>query len=95
MSILHQHQTETEELALLEEETVKLNDLIIYNDEVNTFEFVIQTLISVCKHDPVQAEQCTFIIHYNGKCGVKRGTAQELLPVCETLLNRGLSAKIE
>lgn len=95
MSIFNQHQTETEELALLEEEIVGLNDLIIYNDDVNTFDFVIKSLIEVCKHEPVQAEQCTFLIHYTGKCGVKRGTAQELRPVCEALLNRGLSAKIE
>jgi ATP-dependent Clp protease adaptor protein ClpS len=88
-------QTQTEEVAVLEEEVLDLNDLIIYNDEVNTFDFVIKTLIEVCRHDPLQAEQCTFIIHYNGKCGVKRGTAQELQPVCEALLDRGLSAKIE
>ncbi|HLG03674.1 MAG TPA: ATP-dependent Clp protease adaptor ClpS [Bacteroidia bacterium] len=88
-------QTELEELVLTEEEVIDIKNLIIYNDDFNTFDFVIDTLIEVCKHNPEQAEQCTFIIHYKGKCGVKRGTAQELQPVCDTLLERGLSAKIE
>ena len=70
-------------------------DLIIYNDDVHTFDFVIQTLIDVCNHDAIQAEQCTHIIHYNGKCGVKRGTFSELKPKCEALLEKGLSATIE
>lgn len=95
MILRNNHQTESEELLLLEEETIDLNDLIIYNDDVNTFDFVIETLIKICGHDPIQAEQCTLLIHYTGKCGVKRGTAQELQPVCEALLDRGLSAKIE
>jgi ATP-dependent Clp protease adaptor protein ClpS len=91
----YNHQTETEEVLLLEEKTIDLNDLIIYNDDFNTFDFVILTLIEICSHDPIQAEQCANIIHNNGKCGVKRGTAQELQPLCEALLDRGLSAKIE
>ena len=70
-------------------------DLIIYNDDVNTFDFVTSTLIKICKHDPLQAEQCTMIIHYNGKCSVKRGGYDQLRPMCEALLDRGLSAEIE
>ena len=69
--------------------------LIVWNDDVNTFEWVIETLMEICKHTYEQAEQCAYIIHFNGKCGVKRGTARELQPMCEALLDRGLSAKIE
>lgn len=70
------------------------NDLIIHNDDFNTFDFVIDSLIEVCGHDVLQAEQCTYIIHYNGKCGVKMGTKEELKPMHTELLNRGLTAEI-
>jgi ATP-dependent Clp protease adaptor protein ClpS len=69
--------------------------LLLYNDDVNTFEFVTESLIQVCKHDPVQAEQCTYLVHYTGKCVVKNGTFKKLRPLCEALLERGLTAKIE
>lgn len=69
--------------------------LLLYNDDVNTFEFVTESLIKVCGHDPIQAEQCTYLIHYTGKCVVKNGSFTELKPLCEALLERGLSAKIE
>jgi ATP-dependent Clp protease adaptor protein ClpS len=70
-------------------------DLIIYNDDFNTFDHVIDSLIKVCEHSPVQAEQCTWIIHFNGKCQVKRGEYDTLEPLCTALLDRGLSAVIE
>ena len=89
------HQTELEELLLTVEEVAQLNDLIIYNDDFNTFEHVIHSLCEICKHDAIQAEQCAYIIHHKGKCGVKRGTIDDLKPMCEALLNRGLSARIE
>jgi ATP-dependent Clp protease adaptor protein ClpS len=69
--------------------------LILYNDDVNTFEFVTESLIKVCRHDAVQAEQCTYLIHYTGKCVVKNDTFKKLKPLCEALLERGLSASIE
>jgi ATP-dependent Clp protease adaptor protein ClpS len=69
--------------------------LLLYNDDVNTFDFVSESLIKVCKHDPLQAEQCTYLVHYTGKCVVKNGTFKVLKPLCEALLERGLSAKIE
>lgn len=69
--------------------------LILYNDDVNTFEFVTESLIKVCRHDAVQAEQCTYLVHYTGKCVVKNGTFKNLRPLCEALLERGLSARIE
>ncbi len=69
--------------------------LVIHNDEYNTFDFVIETLIDVCGHEPLQAEQCTFIIHYNGKCAVKTDMFSRLQPVWATIINRGLTATIE
>jgi len=79
--------------VVLKEEAVKA--LILYNDDVNTFEFVTESLIKVCEHDVIQAEQCTYLVHYTGKCVVKNGTFKKLKPLCEALLERGLSAKIE
>lgn len=79
--------------VVLKEEAVKA--LILYNDDVNTFEFVTESLIKVCKHDAIQAEQCTYLVHYTGKCVVKNGTFKKLKPLCEALLERGLSAQIE
>lgn len=70
-------------------------DLIIYNDDVHTFAFVIETLVEVCNHEYLQAVQCTHLIHHKGKCGVKRGSFDELKPKCEALLDKGLSATIE
>jgi ATP-dependent Clp protease adaptor protein ClpS len=89
--------TETqEELDILElSEIEELRDLILYNDDVNTFDFVIDALVQVCKHDLVQAEQCTYLVHYAGKCAVKRGEFTKLEPLCSALLDRGLSAEIE
>lgn len=88
-------QTET----ALEEwvETVKVDqrDLVVYNDDVNTFDHVIDSLIKVCKHKPIQAEQCTWIVHYKGKCQVKRGDYDTLEPMCTALLDRGITAEIQ
>ena len=83
----------SEEL-LLEEETAKQNEIILYNDDVNTFDHVIDTLIDVCEHTPEQAEQCSLIVHYKGKCTVKTGEYDDLKPRCSRLLQAGLSAEI-
>jgi len=86
------------EVELLEKEEVSLNPqhaIILYNDEVNTFEHVIEMLITYCDHQPEQAEQCAYIVHYNGKCLVKNGSYDDLVPVCSALLEQGLSAQIE
>jgi ATP-dependent Clp protease adaptor protein ClpS len=69
-------------------------DLLIYNDDVNTFDHVISALVKVCKHELVQAEQCTWIIHYNGKCAVKKGDLKTLKPLKDALCERGIDAKI-
>ena len=70
-------------------------DLVIYNDDFNTFDHVIDSLIKVCKHENNQAEQCTWLIHYKGKCQVKRGAYEKLEPMCTALLDRGITAEIE
>ena len=89
---LSKPQETTEVLEL--EETVDVNDLVVFNDDVNTFDHVIQTLIKVCKHTPEQAEQCTLIIHYRGKCAVRTGSFQELKPMCEAICEVGIDARI-
>ncbi|WP_298999721.1 ATP-dependent Clp protease adaptor ClpS [Flagellimonas sp. S174] len=83
----------SEEL-LLEEEVLKQSEIILFNDDVNTFDHVISTLIDVCEHTPEQAEQCSLIVHYNGKCTVKTGDYDDLKPRCSKLLQAGLSAEI-
>ncbi|MDW7695058.1 ATP-dependent Clp protease adaptor ClpS [Flammeovirgaceae bacterium SG7u.111] len=93
-------QTEEPEIEILEiEETDtdsdELNDLVVYNDDVNTFDHVINTLIDICEHTPEQAEQCTIIIHYKGKCAVKKGSFDELVPKRNAICDRGISAEVE
>ena len=82
------------EEVLLAEDTVKQSEIVLFNDEVNTFDHVIETLIAVCEHTPQQAEQCSLIVHYKGKCTVKTGVYNELEPQCSGLLQAGLSAEI-
>ncbi|MEY3350728.1 MAG: hypothetical protein RIQ50_839 [Bacteroidota bacterium] len=69
--------------------------LIVWNDDVNTFEWVIKTLIEVCKHEPEQAEQCAILIHFTGKTDVKRGSFEELKTMCEAIIDRGIGATVE
>lgn len=69
-------------------------DLVVFNDDVNTFEHVINTLIKICKHTAEQAEQCTWIIHYKGKCTVKVGNMEELTPMRQSICDKGISAEI-
>lgn len=83
-----------QEDLLLEEEVLRLNEIVLYNDDVNTFDHVIETLIYACDHTPEQAEQCSIIVHYKGKCTVKTGEYDDLKPRCSMLLEAGLSAEI-
>jgi ATP-dependent Clp protease adaptor protein ClpS len=83
-----------QESLLLDEEVVKQNEIVLYNDDVNTFDHVIDTLIYACDHSPEQAEQCSIIVHYKGKCTVKTGPYDDLKPRCSMLLKAGLSAEI-
>lgn len=69
--------------------------IVLFNDDVNTFDHVIETLVRVCDHDPLQAEQCALLVHYTGKCEVKSGELSELIPKCSALLDAGLSAEIQ
>lgn len=69
--------------------------VILHNDEVNSFDYVARTLVEVCKHDVIQAEQCTYITHYNGRCDVKSGELEYLRPIRYGLIEKGLQATIE
>jgi len=71
------------------------HSLIVWNDEVNTFEWVIETLIEVCGHSEEQAEQCAMIIHTQGKYAVKNGSYDGLKPMCDAITERGIGATIE
>ncbi len=82
-------QDEVEVIAIEE------SKLIVYNDDVNTFDHVTETLIEICEHTPEQAEQCTLIIHYKGKCTVKMGEFDELVGMRNAICNRGISAEVE
>ena len=82
-----------EAIDVLEELTNK-HEIVLFNDDVNTFDFVIDSLIEVCEHTLEQAEQCTLLVHYKGKCTVKTGEYDDLKPRCTRLLTKGLSAEI-
>jgi ATP-dependent Clp protease adaptor protein ClpS len=69
--------------------------IVVWNDEVNTFDWVIETLIKVCGHTEEQAEQCAMLIHTQGKYAVKNGTYDDLKPQCDAITDRGISATIE
>jgi ATP-dependent Clp protease adaptor protein ClpS len=73
--------------ALLDEK----KDLILFNDDVNTFEYIIENLIEICDHEPEQAEQCAMIAHFKGKCGIRSGPAEVLEPMNNQLNSRGIS----
>jgi len=70
------------------------NEIVVYNDDYNTFDHVIETLIKACKHTPQQAEQCTILVHYKGQCTVKTGELIDLKPICSNILEAGIDAEI-
>ena len=82
-----------EDVLVLEDVSIS-NEIVLFNDDVNTFDHVIETLIRVCNHTAEQAEQCAILVHYKGKCTVKTGHFDELKPQCTLLLEAGLSAEI-
>lgn len=88
----------TKEEVLEKRKTVtkenKNHEIVLFNDEYNTFDHVIETLIYACDHTPEQAEQCSILVHYKGKCTVKTGPYNDLKPRCSKLLEAGLSAEI-
>jgi len=75
-------------------ETTDVKNLVVFNDDINTFDHVTSTLIRVCRHSPEQAEQCTWIIHYKGKCAVKTGSFDDLLPMKDAICEAGIDARI-
>jgi ATP-dependent Clp protease adaptor protein ClpS len=83
-----QEDTDVAEIKAIE------HQIILFNDDVNTFDHVVETLIRVCGHTLEQAEQCSIIVHYKGKCSVKTGSYEELKPRCTQLLQADLSAEI-
>ena len=87
--------TELEEVVLEETDVADGRKLILFNDDVHSFDFVIESLIEVCEHEVLQAEQCTIIVHFKGKCAVKQGSYEKLEPMCTALLERGLTAEIQ
>ena len=78
-----------------EDSLTEVKDLILYNDDVNTVDFVIESLVEVCKLASDQAEQCTLIVHYRGYCAVKSGYVSELKPMVNALSERGLTAELK
>lgn len=88
-------QTKTKEQVMTLQELVSEFNIVLYNDNVNTFDHVINCLVRICDHEPLQAEQCAWIVHLNGKCSVKTGVYDELEPLCHQLLDNGLSVKLE
>jgi ATP-dependent Clp protease adaptor protein ClpS len=92
-----QQRPDEQEDILVEElvETEKTARLIVFNDDVNTFDWVIECFVEVCGHTPEQAEQLALIIHFKGKATVKTASKEELMPMKDALLERGLWAIIE
>jgi len=82
--------TEKQEKYEINEHSGRDFTLILHNDDVHDFDFVIHSLIDVCKHDSVQAEQCTFLVHYKGKCDIKKGKYHELKKMYNLLQSKGL-----
>ena len=78
-----------------DEKTEDLRSLILYNDDVNTFDYIIDSLIEVCGHDELQAEQCAMIAHYKGKCEILSGSYDELKPPYSELLRRHITVSID
>ncbi len=94
---LSQNDTKTyqsEEIDVLTDVEEPCN-LIVWNDEVNTFQWVIETLMEVCGHSYEQAEQCSYIIHFQGKYAVKKGSYDELKPMCDAITDRAIGATVE
>ena len=82
------------EVAKVSQVDENFNEIVLFNDDINTFDHVIETLVASCDHSYVQAEQCSILVHYKGKCTVKTGPYSDLEPRCSKLLEAGLSAEI-
>ncbi|TAG55315.1 MAG: ATP-dependent Clp protease adaptor ClpS [Cytophagales bacterium] len=91
MSYFTQNDTDLLEVAIESD----VYNLVVYNDDINSFDFVIETLIEICEHTPLQAEQCTILIHYKGKCAVRTGSFDVMAKMRTEICNRGISAEVE
>lgn len=87
-------ETITEEQVELKEQVVKENVLVLFDDNVNTFDHVIDLLVKVCNHEEIQAEQCATLVHHTGKCAIKNGELKELTIMGEILADSGLTVEI-
>ena len=91
--------TENKPVSDIETDVLTISDnpcsLVVWNDEVNTFEWVIETLVEICHHSQEQAEQCAYLIHFQGKYAVKQGSYDELKPMCDAITDRGIGATVE
>lgn len=85
---------ESKSISSSKNEQINQNHLILFNDDVNSFDYVVETLIDVCDHDPLQAEQCAWITHHKGKCVVKQGEKSKLVSMRRAITDRGLNAEI-
>jgi len=81
------------ETGTLDKES-EVRTLILFNDDVNSFDYVIETLVEVCEHDHLQAENCAWVAHFKGKCPVKTGPYEDLKPRCEEMTHRKLTVEI-
>ena len=96
MNPIIKNQTDVDELTQIDEvEVIDKSELVVYNDDYNTFEWVIKCFMEVCNHTAVQSEQLSLIVHYRGKAVVKSGALEKLKPMKNSLVDRGLSAVIE
>lgn len=82
------------EIGKVVQKPTQTYELVLLNDEVNTFDYVIDVLIRVCEHDPLQAEQCALLTHYKGKCSIRSGSLEEMIRLCLSLLDANLSAEV-
>lgn len=95
MNLKEQFVEKTIEIEKVDDLSGEENFLILHNDDFNTFDFVIETLVDICDHDLQQAEQCAYITHYKGKCDVKKGSVSSLKPLKDELVERGLNVTID
>ena len=91
---MFEEMTQKKAKSSLIEKLIAEHEIVLYNDDVNSFDHVIETLVEYCDHTPVQAEQCTHLVHYKGKCAIKVGSYNELEPIYSALVNKGLSAEL-
>lgn len=92
--MIYNNNTEIEEKSEVSSESIVNKELVLFNDDTHTFDFVIEALIKVCRHSEEQAEQSAYIVHFNGQCSVKNGPEHKLKPMKEALIDRDLRAKL-